>query len=193
MNNKKLKIAISGKARVGKNSVAELIVKHSGIDNSLCKIIALADPMKHIAELIFPEAKKECLYGQSELRSEIISEKYKDKDGRPLTYRQFLLDLGAFGRMYNDNIWLNLLVEDAKKNNNQIYVISDCRFTNEWEYLKNAGFYMIRIKRPIYTKINDISETQQDSILDNDFNLVINNDGTLEDLSNYIADLVIKL
>lgn len=190
----KLKLAISGKARTGKNTAAEMIVKHMNIPMTQCKIVALADPMKHIVKTMFPEASNECLFGPSELRSTIIAEKYKNKDGNTLTHRQALIDLGAFGRQYNNNIWLNCLVEDANQSKDKIvYICSDVRFVNEFEFLKSAGFYMIRIKRPSYTKIDDVSETQQDAILDADFNLVIDNDGSLEDLSNCIADMVAKL
>jgi len=190
----KTRIAISGKARVGKNSVAEMIVKHSKIDIASCKIVALADPMKNIAMSMFPEAKKECLFGESELRSHIISNKYKDSNGKPLTYRQFLLDLGAFGRKYLDTLWLNLLVEDAKRNeNNIVYIVSDVRYINEYSFLKDAGFYMMRIKRPDYTKIDDASETQQDAIKDDEFDYVIDNIGSLEDLSNKVKDITANI
>lgn len=190
----RLKIGISGKARTGKNTTAEMIVKHMNIPMEQCKIVALADPMKHIVKTMFPEASNECLFGPSELRSTIISEKYKDKSGKALTHRQALIDLGAFGRQYNDTIWLNCLVADANQSKDKIvYICSDVRFVNEFDFLKNAGFYMIRIKRPTYTKIDDISETQQDNILDDDFHSVIDNEGLLDDLSNCIADIVAKL
>jgi deoxynucleotide monophosphate kinase-like protein len=189
--NKQIKIAISGKARAGKNSVAEMFITHSNAVPEQCKIVALADPMKHIVKIMFPEANNDCLFGQSELRSHIISDKYKDKNGNTLTHRQALIDLGAFGRQYNSNVWINCLVEDAKNNKDKLlYIIADVRFINEYTYLRDAGFYMIRVKRPEYTNIDDISEKEQDAIPDKDFNAIINNSGTLDDLSNTVKSLV---
>jgi len=191
MAGKQIKIAISGKARAGKNSVAEMVVKHSNMAPEQCKIVALADPMKHIIKAMFPEANNECLFGQSELRSTVISSKYKDRNNNPLTHRQALIDLGAFGRQYNSNIWINCLVEDANINKDKlIYIIPDVRFINEYTYLKDATFHMIRVKRPEYTNIDDISEKEQDKILDADFDSIIENNGSLDDLSNTVKSLV---
>jgi hypothetical protein len=190
MNGKQLKIAISGKAGAGKNVLANFLVKHMGLDENSAKIVALADPMKRIIKMMFPEAKEECLFGPSELRSEIIPGDYKNKDGGSLTYRNALIDLGAFGRKYNDNMWLNCLAEDAKTNNKTAYIISDVRFKIEFDFLKKSDFYMIRVIREDSVKINDVSETEQDVIFNSDFDRVIYNNGALEDLSKEAASCV---
>ena len=63
-----------------------------------------------MVKTMYPEASSECLWGASELRSIVISDKYKDINGNPLTYRQALIELGAYGRKHNKDIWLNCLV-----------------------------------------------------------------------------------
>jgi hypothetical protein len=170
--------------------LANFLVKHMGLDENSAKIVALADPMKRIIKMMFPEAKEECLFGPSELRSEIIPGDYKNKDGGSLTYRNALIDLGAFGRKYNDNMWLNCLAEDAKTNNKTAYIISDVRFKIEFDFLKKSDFYMIRVIREDSVKINDVSETEQDVIFNSDFDRVIYNNGALEDLSKEAASCV---
>lgn len=196
MNNKEraqFLYAISGKARAGKNTVASLIVEKFGLPESKTKIVALADPMKHIVKSMFPEASEECLFGPSELRSKVISDKYLDKQGKPLTYRQVLIDLGAFGRQYNTDIWLDCLVEDAKRSIEKwVYIVSDVRFINEFNFLKKAGFCMIRVLRDESAHIDDISETQQEIIPNSEFNHVIVNNGTLQDLSDVVQRMVLK-
>jgi len=188
------KIAISGKARAGKNTVAEMIVEFSKFKNSKEKIVALADPMKRIVQMMFPEAMEECLFGPSELRAAPISEKFKDKNGNVLTHRQALIDLGAFGRQYNSTIWLNCLVEDCNRSKDiDTYIVSDVRFINEFRYLKAANFITIRVLRDDSTKIDDISEIEQDSIQDSEFNYVIHNNGTLDDLKKEVLYLVRKM
>lgn len=188
------KIAISGKANSGKNSAASMLVDNLKFKDSKDKIVALADPMKQIVKMMFPEALDECLYGPSELRAHVISDKFMDKNGNPLTYRQALIDLGAFGRQYNRNIWLNCLVDDSNKSKDiNTYIVSDVRFLNEFNYLKQSGFFMIRILRDDFTKINDPSEMEQESILDSEFEYVIKNNGSLDDLHSEIKIISHKL
>lgn len=194
MLGKQIKIAISGKARSGKNTLASLLVKNMGLDESNSKLVAIADPMKHVLKIMFPEAQDECLFGPSELRSKVISDIFKDTKGDSLTYRQALIDLGAFGRKYNSDIWLNCLIGDAKKSTDKLaYVITDCRYINEYSYLKNSGFYCIRILRDDCSKINDTSETEQDLIDNSGFDHIVHNNGSLEELSKNTYDIIEKL
>jgi len=193
INNKQLLIAISGKANSGKNTLASMITDATNFPKELTKTVALADPMKRIVKTIFPEASNEALYGPSELRSTLIPGEYKDKNSNQLTHRQALIDLGAFGRQYNSNIWLNLLVNDAKTTNNKLYIVSDVRFINEYEYLKNAGFIMIRVIRNNIVKINDPSEIEQDKIPNSGFHFIIENSSSLKHLNELVYDIVPSL
>jgi len=76
-------------------------------------------------------------------------------------------------------------VMEPKKN----VVISDVRFRNEISGLKKAGAKLIRIKRPGHEqpKWDHPSETEQMDIPDEEFNLVINNQDSLEDLAENIS------
>jgi dephospho-CoA kinase len=190
------KIAISGKANCGKNTVAEMLVDQLKFIGSIEKIVAIADPMKSIVQQMFPEAKSEYLHGESKLRSEIIDPKYKDENGNPLTYRRALLDLGKFGRAYYKDLWLNLMVEEANRSKEiNTYIVSDVRFISEYSYLKKAGFIMIRVLRDQSAKIDDVSEKEQDSIKDSDFHFVIKNNGSLKDLQeevDFLADKIVS-
>jgi hypothetical protein len=189
----KYKVAISGKAKSGKNTVATLL------SNELCptggsKIIALADPMKRIMEIMYPGSSKDCLYGPSELRSEIIPGNYIDDNGEKLTYRKALIDLGKFGRLYNDNMWLDCIVEDFNKSDGvDLYIIPDVRFRVEFDYLKRQGFYMIRIYREDYSKIDDVSETEQDTIKNVEFDHIIDNDDSIKELEEDIKYLAARI
>lgn len=66
----------------------------------------------------------------------------------------------------------------------QAYIVSDLRFEDEFTHLKNEGFILIRIVRDNYLKIDDVSETSQDQITDSEFNFIIKNNGTIDDLKN---------
>lgn len=183
-----IKVAISGQARTGKNTMAEMII--DGMDGKpedklshLYKIVAVADPIKNMVMQMVPNSDRECLWGASELRSTVMPGSLKDLNDRPLTYRKALMDLGSLGRKYHRDIWLNALVQDAKNSEGlKAYIVSDCRYPNEIYYLKEHGFHMIRIKRPDGPIIDDPSETAQLEIPDSFFNEIVDNSGTLEEL-----------
>jgi hypothetical protein len=68
-------------------------------------------------------------------------------------------------------------------------VITDVRFKNEIVGVHERGGKLIRVKRPGVDKAewNHPSETEQLTIPDEDFDYVLQNDGTLEDLTEKVA------
>jgi hypothetical protein len=193
-NNEKWRFAICGKANSGKNTLATMIVDELGLNQETAKITALADPMKNIVKIMFPDASSDCLFGPSELRAQVIDNEYIDADNNILTYRRLLTDLGKFARAYNPDVWLNCLIKDVKINDRkQAYIVSDVRLINEFEYLKKNGFAMIRIHRDEYTKINDVSETEQDKINNNRFDYIIHNNDTLTVLKKSVKQMLLDL
>lgn len=197
-----IKIAITGKANTGKNTVSKFINRHL-YDEKLkgkfhgIKYMAFADPIKEMIGTAYPEIPRKWLYGSSKYRSEIIEGAFYE--GKPLTVRQLLINIGNdFGRANKPDIWLrnfdHRLSKHLKKNPNlSVVMVTDCRFRNEFDHLKNLGFYQIRLLRKDHTKIDDVSETNQDGIADNEFNYVIHNDGTLKDLEQEVKKIVSEL
>lgn len=171
-----MRLAISGKAKAGKDTLASMLCKN----NSNINIYGFADRVKEVAKSMFPQMILENLYGDSHLREEMVP-------GTNLTYRQVLLDIGKLGRSYDKDFWVKSMI--PLFDNNQDVIIKDLRFENEYNFLKSHDFFLIRIKRQLHTKILDISETEQDSLTDNMFDLVIENDKDLAylcDQSEYI-------
>lgn len=200
-----IKIAITGKANSGKNTVGKLLnkgiyLKEQGVEGKYsgwhCKCIAFADPIKEMIRTAYPEIPRKWLYGPSKFRTKEIPGAFKD--GKPLTVRQLLIDLGNdFGRAHKPDIWLRnfdrRFEKLSKSGNVPIVIVTDCRFRNEFDHLKSMGFYQIRLLRDQHTKINDISETNQDGIADHEFNYVIHNNSTLEALENEVKTIVSQL
>lgn len=186
------KIAISGKVNSGKSTVSDLfssVYLDRHVDDKVQQA-ALADPIKEIILIMFPKTSKETLYGPSKNRSETIPGAYKD--GQPLTYRKLLQDLGTeVGRGYKSSIWLDVMdhkAETAKANGIGLFIVTDVRFRNEFDHLKAAGYFMVRVTRDSQLSLNHSSETEQESIKDTEFNAVIRNDGTLDDLRGNVSD-----
>jgi hypothetical protein len=205
------KIAICGKANTGKNTLANLLyqelcdkdmaefaLKHPGstLQAYSGKFMAFADPIKEIVMTMFPRANKECLYGPSKLRSESIPGAFKND--KPLTYRQALIDIGTeVGRSYSDSVWLENFDHRyeqilTKKKSPNIIVITDVRFRNEFDHLKEKGFFQIRLYRETgMAPIQHISETGQSSIKDEEFDYVLFNNKSLEDLKEEVRCQII--
>ena len=140
---------------------------------------------------MFPKTKRNILYGPSKNRSIIVDG--ASKDGIPLTYRKLLQDLGTeVGRGYKESIWLDILdfkVQKAEKKNIGLFVVSDVRFKSEFEHVKNNGYITVRIKRDSQLQMNHSSEIEQELINDCEFDYVIDNNGTLEDLRENVKGI----
>ena len=77
-------------------------------------------------------------------------------------------------------------------------VISDIRFRNEMEAVKNHGGKVVRIKRDKSTTLSGLasqhsSEQEQKEILDSEFDYVLNNQENLSLLTQEISDMLGKL
>ncbi len=193
------KIAITGKANSGKNTLSKLIHAEmndiSTFGNVSVEYIAFADPIKEMAKLMFPHLPKKHLFGSSKYRALPIPGAFKN--GQPLTVRQLLIDLGTgVGREYNETTWLDAFDHRFKKAESQkkdLVIVTDVRFRNEFNHLKKMGFYQIRLTRDLQLKIDHSSETNQDSIKDEEFDYIINNNGTLQDLQTKVEEIVNEL
>ncbi len=203
------KVSISGKANTGKNTLSGILVdeltrvgdeEQSNINSafqSWCgdeEIIAFADPIKEMIKQMFPKVPRKHLFGASKYRALAIPGAFKE--GKPLTVRQCLIDLGTAGRVYNDMCWINAFdarLEKAKNNGANIVIVTDTRFRNEFDHLKNLGFYHIRTLRETDVKINHVSDTGQDAIKDHEFDYVLENNSTLSALKKQVIERIVPL
>lgn len=120
------------------------------------------------------------------------------------TYREMLQMVGTelFRDQLHVNTWVNALFADYKDEwdgmntytNTSKYpnwVITDCRFLNEAKAIKSRGGIMIRVEKTgVEYKDEHPSETGLDKY---QFDHVIKNDGTIEDLSLSVEHLLKKL
>jgi hypothetical protein len=112
----------------------------------------------------------------------------------PMTVRKFLQTLGTEAMRDNlhENVWVNALFSDYMTSGIPVYpkwVITDCRFPNEATAIKDRGGIVVRINRPIAGALHSFhsSETQLDTW---DFDYKITNDGTLEDLTAKVTEML---
>ena len=104
-----------------------------------------------------------------------------------LTARRILQLLGTEGcrEVIHPNVWVNALFADYQPESN--WIITDCRFPNEADAVKERGGVVIRIERHGRKQGGHASETALDNYTG--FDHVIHNDGSLGDLYDKVHDL----
>jgi len=170
-----LKIGFGYKARSGKDTSAEYLQKlHGG------KIFKFAQPLYEIMDSVHKISKIDSF-----------------KDTKLLTW------IGTeWGRSINENIWVdNCLarIHEAEKQgcymsgepfvNN--FFITDVRFPNEAQTLKENGFFLVKVDRDNRPQEERASHASENALNDyKDWDFVIDNNSTLEDLYEKLHTLV---
>jgi len=98
------------------------------------------------------------------------------------TYRQLLQQFGNKAREIDENIWVKYLLREYNKDEKfrvvkRNWIISDIRYKNEFDICD----VVYRVNRLGVKEVNRIEETELDNT---DFNAIIDNNGTLEELFN---------
>jgi hypothetical protein len=185
-----IKIALSGKGGVGKNTIASLMAQNIlHLKNNEYIIAAFAERIKSIIQKFFPGCDPEALYGASELRQKKIESELDIAFPDEVTYRQVSCDIGKLGRSYSSLIWIMHIARQMKRapESTQLFIISDLRFIDEFNWAKKNGFVMCRIKRNEQLKLNDISETEQDELTDDQFDMIIDNNCSIKELKTKVT------
>lgn len=180
-------IGLSGYARAGKDTAANIIAKELGF-----KRVGFADALKDLALRINPSLPVEhngSAGTHYPLASLVRQYGWEAAKGFP-SVRQYLQILGteACRESLGQDVWVETLFrrETAPR-----LVISDVRFPNELQAIRDRGGIVLRINRPFHGAANaHASETALDSA---DFDVVIENDGTLEDLREKVLKAVAGL
>ena len=212
----KLIIGICGFQGSGKDTVADYLVNTHDF-----RRISFAGTLKDAVSAIFGW-DRELLEGRTkESREwrEQVDQWWADKLGMPhLTPRWVLQYWGTevARRAFHDNIWIHS-VEHRLMSSHDNIVISDVRFPNEIESIKSAGGLVIRTSRgpePEWYRMAEIvnsgptknlSWASNRAFLDSynvhasetawigtEFDCVLNNDGTIDDLYTQVNSLVLN-
>jgi hypothetical protein len=176
MNNNIKVFIISGKAKVGKDTTAN-IIKEYGKE-------------KNLKTLNLQFSKYIKMYAQ------IITNWQGVEETKP---RSFLQDLGNMVRNnIDENFFINRIIEDIKVLSNfcDIITISDARLPKELDMIANVykNSYKINIIRPNFKNELTTEENQHitETALDNykHFDYIFINDGTINDLKEKVENVI---
>lgn len=163
-------LGLAGKARCGKDTVGAYLTETHGFTRD-----AFADPIKKgLAAML--NISVEAL----EIRKE------NDEVFEPLgrTYREMLQTLGTeWGRdLVHGNIWVKLLFDRVEKTPSDI-VITDVRFNNEAQMIRDMGGKVVSILRPKEgTAIPESGHVSEEGISKEFIDFSIVNDSSISEL-----------
>lgn len=165
-------IALGYQARVGKDTAADFLVEHFGFVK-----LSFAEPLKEAIRITHGYSDEQ-LYGS-------LKETTDSFWGE--TPRQTLQKFGtdALRMHYRDDIWIMSTQRKIIKHleHGTPVVISDCRFINEAQAIKNMAGHLIKINasfagRQFTQSSEHISEIEMSTF--NGWDLTIDNDDTIE-------------
>jgi hypothetical protein len=219
---KKTLIGINGKIGVGKDTVGK-IIQHLTSEwadeefqdtdmldvRSNWKIKKFAGKLKVVASLLtgIPIEKFE----DQEFKKTILGPEWgKPTKQNPLnaidpfkditfvemmSVRDLLQKIGteAMRNGLHENVWVNALFADYTED--QQWVITDVRFPNEYNAIKEKGGIMIRVNRPGYgNSMKELADAHPSEIaLDgHEFDYVIENKGSLIELIDKVKDILLS-
>lgn len=189
-----------GRARAGKDTVgATLCTRY------MYTRVSFADPLREMALKIDPHVYAyEYISAEyeSEIRevrlSKIVSEYGWEiaKDAHP-EVRRILQNIGQTVREYDEDFWLRIALDKiavARKWGLPV-VVTDCRYPNEYEALRSAGFKMVRVYRPEPGELIDwksvsgalgsgSTHESETALFGHPHDVSIRNNGTLAELRN---------
>lgn len=149
-------IGLTGYARSGKDTVGEILTSQHGFTR-----LAFADGVRNLAARIDPILDN----NGRRLSSYIEQEGWEDSKVHP-EVRQFLQTLGVAVRdTLGASLWIDALFRKAVRLGTPV-VITDVRFVNEADAIRDRGGVVWRVERPGTGPVNGhVSETAMDGYI----------------------------
>jgi hypothetical protein len=183
-------IGLSGYKGCGKDTVAAYLVEKYAFER-----VAFADKLKEAVAALW-DIERDFIDILKDYPNATVSINVDDhivykRSGRgyePLTWREHLQRFGTeMGRnVLGTDIWVDLALPMMSKFHTQPRVVTDVRFENERERIREFGGYLVWIDRPGCESDGHISE--RNWLDDSEYEIM--NDGTLDDLYQKVEDML---
>ena len=215
-----MKIAFCGRKGSGKDTAAKLLnfylsggksiteeVKEGTI-NSILSIakehfrfdtISFGDKLKSLLLEIYDLSKsnKYLLYcsEKDSLYFDLEKNSIQNSDSASSIPLRILLQQTAdkIKKNFGEDYFIKSLFRTIENYGKKEVIVPDCRYINEYEALREKGFYIIKIERDDILKDNHDSENSAVNLPDNMFDAKISNNGSLKDLAFTCYDIYCEI
>lgn len=177
-------LGLAGYARSGKDTVADLLIT-DGFTR-----IAFADTLREALYRLDPAVQAFDTDTFLPVREVVDAVGWEGAKIVTPEVRDLLQRLGTeVGRdMFGYNFWVEQTFRRINSSPSEKWVVTDVRFPNEADAVRDAGGFVVRVRRPGFGPVNSHpSETALDSY---EFDGYIDNEGTITDLGVKARDLV---
>lgn len=174
-----LYIGLGYKKQQGKGDFTKFLIKHLGDLNIRAVEHQFSGPLKYFVCSVFGASSEDATTGD---REGVPPEWVMDTTGCK-TWREVLQKIGCDARAMWPGVWINhaFVGNYSLGTREEVVIISDLRFEDELQAIRDHGGYNIHISRPSVESTDaHISENSLDF---NDFDVHIRNSGDLDDLS----------
>lgn len=181
--NQKTVIILSGFKQSGKDTVAALIKEQ--FPSMAFRTIAFADPIKWAAMNILG-LRDVAGWDTAKTQDIVIS-------GQSVNGRHVVREIGMLMRSYDEKQFTEYVGRHVFADAETNWIVTDMRFDNELQWLRSVkflypyvNFVAINVQREGTGSDGHVSET---GFPDDVFDVIIENDGTLEQLSDRVQNL----
>ncbi|MEU6959621.1 hypothetical protein [Streptomyces chrestomyceticus] len=171
-------IGFAGAARSGKDTAASFLVEHGWQRK------AFADPVRDMLYALNPDLRDPSGFlGVADLAERVDTYGWEKVKRVHPEVRRYLQRLGteAGREVLGADVWVNALFRDCEEWDTPV-VITDVRFPNEAEAIRNHGGVVVNILRPSRAPIAAADHISENALVDYDFDVTVLNSGTLEGL-----------
>lgn len=139
-------IGLSGSKGSGKDTVANSIIDLFS-HKARCRKIAFADPIKkeiqHIFDLDPSNEKQYDLFKRTQVVYDLPGYSTHSISGRHV-----VREIGMLMRRYNTEQFIEYVGREIDRAPNDIWIITDLRFDNEYMFLKERGAVIVKVTKP---------------------------------------------
>ena len=161
------------------------------------KAYSFAKPLKDISIALFGLTEDQC-YGSDKNKNTPVAIRwnsmpgYKGRKKSFMTAREFMQYLGTdICRAIKSDVWSEKCISQITEEGSDFAIISDCRFPDEAEAIKEAGGKIIKLTRTASSKDKHSSETALKDF--NDYDAVIDNQNLeMIDTHKQLIDLLFE-